>query len=50
MSDDHRQAMGRRALRLAERFRPARVGEDLIAVYQWLTGKGPKPGCVISES
>jgi glycosyltransferase involved in cell wall biosynthesis len=49
MPDDQRQAMGHRALQLAERFRPAHVGEDLIAVYQWLMGKGPKPGCVVSE-
>jgi glycosyltransferase involved in cell wall biosynthesis len=50
MSDEQRRIMGGRAFQLAERFRPRRVGEDLIAVYQWLLGKGAKPGCVVSES
>ena len=50
MSDEQRRAMGGRAFQLAERFRPGRVGEDLIAVYQWLLGRGAQPGCVVSES
>jgi glycosyltransferase involved in cell wall biosynthesis len=50
MSDDQRRAMGDRAFRLAERFRPGRIGEDLIQVYQWLLGTGPKPGCVVLKS
>jgi glycosyltransferase involved in cell wall biosynthesis len=47
MSDGQRGAMGLRGLQLAERFRPGRVSGDLIAVYQWLLGRGPKPGCVV---
>src|ERR1035441_10673826 len=50
MSDEQRRAMGGRAFQLAERFRPGQVGEDLIAVYQWLLGRGAKPGCVLLKS
>jgi glycosyltransferase involved in cell wall biosynthesis len=50
MSDEERRTMGDRAFQLAERFRPGRVGEDLIAVYQWLLGSGAKPGCVLLKS
>jgi glycosyltransferase involved in cell wall biosynthesis len=43
MSDAERRAKGERALRLAERFSPGRIGKDLIEVYQWLLGTGPRP-------
>jgi glycosyltransferase involved in cell wall biosynthesis len=46
MSDEQRRAMGGRACQLAERFRPGRIAQDLIAVYQWLLGTSPKPDCV----
>jgi glycosyltransferase involved in cell wall biosynthesis len=48
LSDDQRRAMGNRALQLAERFRPGRIGEDLIQVYEWLLGTRAKPECVVS--
>ena len=47
MTDDARWEMGRRATDFASRFRPERAGADLIQVYQWLLGGGPKPGCVV---
>jgi glycosyltransferase involved in cell wall biosynthesis len=47
MSDGQRQAMGRRAADMAERFRPERVAEDLIRVYRWLLGTGPRPEYVV---
>ena len=47
LTDDTRQAMGRRAAAPAARFRPEQAGADLIQVYQWLLGRGPKPGCVV---
>ena len=50
ISDDQRRAMGERASQLAERFRPKRIGEDLIQVYQWLLGSEPRPRCVVLRS
>jgi len=47
LPDDQRQAMGRRALPIAERFRPERVAADLIHVYEWLLGREERPGCVM---
>ena len=47
MTDGARQEMGRRATALAAKFSPERAGADLIQVYEWLLGKGPKPGCVV---
>jgi glycosyltransferase involved in cell wall biosynthesis len=46
MSEDQRRAMGRRAFQLAERFRPGRIAEDLIQVYQWLLCGSARPSCV----
>jgi glycosyltransferase involved in cell wall biosynthesis len=46
MSDEQRRAMGRRAFQLAEQFRPERIAEDLISVYQWLLARGAQPNCV----
>jgi glycosyltransferase involved in cell wall biosynthesis len=47
MTDDARQEMGRRATDFASRFRPEQAAADLIQVYMWLLGRGPKPGCVV---
>ncbi len=47
LSDAQRQAMGRRASTLAERFRPERVADELIQVYQWLLGTAQTPACVL---
>jgi glycosyltransferase involved in cell wall biosynthesis len=47
MSDAERRGMGERAFRLAERFGPGQIGKDLIEVYQWLLGAGPRPACVV---
>ena len=47
MPDERRLAMGQRGPTLAERYRPERIGEQLIQVYQWLLGRGQRPGCVV---
>ena len=47
MADDARQEMGRRAAVLAAKFSPEQAGADLIQVYEWMLGTGPKPGCVV---
>ena len=47
LSDDARQEMGRRAAVLAAKFSPEQAGADLIQVYEWMLGTGPKPGCVV---
>jgi len=47
LPEDQRQAMGRRALPIVERFRPERIAADLIHVYEWLFGREERPGCVV---
>jgi glycosyltransferase involved in cell wall biosynthesis len=47
MPEEKRQAMGQRAAAFAKRFRPEQVAADLLQVYQWLLGRGTKPGCVV---
>jgi glycosyltransferase involved in cell wall biosynthesis len=47
LSDDHLRGMGRRALELADIFRPEKVAEDLILVYRWLLGQEERPPCVV---
>lgn len=47
LADGARQEMGRRAAALAAKFSPEQVGADLIQVYEWLLGRGPRPGCII---
>ena len=32
---------------LAAKFSPEQAGADLIQVYEWMLGTGPKPGCVV---
>jgi glycosyltransferase involved in cell wall biosynthesis len=46
MSDEQRQEMGRKALRLADQFRPERSVQDLRQVYRWLLSEGERPTCV----
>jgi poly(glycerol-phosphate) alpha-glucosyltransferase len=47
MSDSDRKQMGERGRRLVEeRFSWPRVAEQMVSVYQWLLGAGPKPDCV----
>ena len=50
LSDERRRAMGERGRQLAaERFRwPTIVGE-MLAVYRWVLGGGPKPQSVIHD-
>lgn len=46
-SPEERAAIGLRASALAAtRFAWARVAADLLAVYRWICGSGPQPGCV----
>lgn len=47
MPEEPRRAMGLHAAEFAKRFRPERAAADLIQVYEWLLGRGPKPGCVV---
>ena len=47
LPEEKRQGMHRQAADFAKQFRPERAGADLIQVYQWLLGRGPKPGCVV---
>jgi glycosyltransferase involved in cell wall biosynthesis len=47
MSDSDRKQMGERGRRLVEeRFTWPRVAEQMVSVYKWLLGAGPKPHCV----
>ncbi|HUM35312.1 MAG TPA: glycosyltransferase [Anaerolineae bacterium] len=46
MPDAQRQAMGQRAFKLADQFRPSRIGADLVQVYQWLLSGAVRPACV----
>jgi glycosyltransferase involved in cell wall biosynthesis len=47
LSEEKRRAMGRRAAEVANQFHPEQAATDLIQVYMWLLGRGPKPGCVV---
>jgi poly(glycerol-phosphate) alpha-glucosyltransferase len=45
------RAMGENGRRLVEqRFAWPRVASDMISVYQWVLGRGPKPPCVTDSS
>jgi glycosyltransferase involved in cell wall biosynthesis len=46
MPEEQRQAMGKRAARLAAKFSPEQAGADLIQVYRWLLGENLRPACV----
>lgn len=47
MSESEREQMGARGRRLLEqRFSWPRVAEQMVGVYRWLLGGGPRPDCV----
>ncbi len=46
LSVDARRLMGQRAADFAEQFSPEHVVTDLMGVYAWMLGKGPRPDCV----
>ena len=46
-SDEERASMGQRGRRLVEeKYTWASVGEQVVAAYQWLLGRGSRPACV----
>ena len=48
LTDNERQQMGERGQRLVqEKYTWPRIARDLLAVYGWVLGKGPKPECVV---
>src|SRR5580658_4163801 len=50
LPDHERLAMGARGQQLVEeRFRWPHIAKQMLMVYRWVLGQGPKPGCVISE-
>jgi glycosyltransferase involved in cell wall biosynthesis len=50
MSDKDRREMGERGQQLvAERFRWQVIAEQMLAVYQWVLGRGPMPSTVIRD-
>jgi poly(glycerol-phosphate) alpha-glucosyltransferase len=47
MSDSEREEMGVRGWRLVEeRFSWPRVAGQMVSVYNWMLGAGPRPDCV----
>jgi glycosyltransferase involved in cell wall biosynthesis len=51
LSDQERYEMGQRGRRLVEeKYSWPKIGRDMMAVYQWVLGQGPKPECVIPKS
>ena len=50
MSDAERRAMGARGQALVrQRFTWRQVGEQMVAVYEWVLGGGPAPPCVLTH-
>jgi len=47
MPEGKRKGMGRKGADFAKRFRPEQIAVDLIQVYEWLLGRGERPGCVV---
>jgi glycosyltransferase involved in cell wall biosynthesis len=51
LPDAERHAMGERGRRLVEkRFAWARVAQETSDFYNWLLGRGDKPGCVLADA
>lgn len=51
LPDAERQAMGERGRRLVEeRYAWARVAQETSDFYNWLLGRGDKPGCVLADA
>ena len=46
LPDVERAAMGARGRRYAEHFSWPQIAEQMLAVYRWVLGTGPKPDCV----
>jgi glycosyltransferase involved in cell wall biosynthesis len=47
LSDQERHEMGQRGRRLVqEKYSWPQIGRDMLAVYQWVLGKGSQPSCV----
>jgi poly(glycerol-phosphate) alpha-glucosyltransferase len=47
MSESEREEMGARGRRLVQqKFSWPRVAEQMVAVYRWVLGGGPRPDCV----
>ncbi len=50
LSSEERQAMGQRGRRLIEQnYSWDKIGNEMLSVYEWILGKGPKPECVITD-
>jgi poly(glycerol-phosphate) alpha-glucosyltransferase len=48
MSEDQRKAMGMRGRKLVEeRYTWGPIAEQMVQVYEWVLGRGQKPGCVV---
>ncbi len=48
LSDQERGEMGRRGRRLVEeKYSWPQIGRDMLAVYQWVLGQGPRPAFVV---
>ena len=49
MTDSQRQNMGMQGRRLVEeQFTWDRAARDMVAVYRWVLGEGPRPACVVT--
>ena len=50
LTDPERQAMGQRGRRLVlEKYSWPQVASEMLGVYEWVAGKGPRPSCVNSS-
>jgi len=48
LSDRERQEMGQRGRSLVEqKYSWPQIGRDMLAVYQWVLGQGPRPACIV---
>jgi poly(glycerol-phosphate) alpha-glucosyltransferase len=49
LSDAQRRAMGLNGRELvAQRFTWPRIAREMRSVHDWILGRGPKPGCVVT--
>jgi glycosyltransferase involved in cell wall biosynthesis len=50
MSGTKRRAMGATGRRLVEpRLAPAAIADDMLRVYRWVLGRGPRPACILEH-
>jgi len=48
LSDQQRQEMGRKGRCLVEeKYAWPHIGREMSDVYQWVTGRGPRPACIV---